>query len=430
MINLTATVFLAVLVWAALGVSCTRDRLHARARAVWPLSVLLLAGLVMLVHATIFGPTLLSDHVSLAGSESWQAASPLIFVVVALLAIVMGPTRSHGPRIQASILLLVACAMAAVALDHVIAFALAWVASAYVFHAALLRSRVDEGAARVFFRYHYTSLFLAVVACGTQLLDRAEAVYLWLAAIAIREAVVPVHGWLPRVMDRAPVGLVVAWVAPQLGVIGHFTAISGIVGTDVRHVIAVVAGLTGLFGAVLSVTQREARRVAAWLVVSQTGLVAFGLESMTDVGVAGAVLMWQVMALATSGFLMTLAAVESRRGALRLSDAAGSFARTPRMAVGFLVLGFSSVGLPATMGFVGEDLLLQGTGEEYPILAFTLIATTALNAVSVLRCFFALFSGSRERVAEPDLTRPEWAVITLAIGLLIVGGCLPRVLLS
>ncbi|HMQ23901.1 MAG TPA: proton-conducting transporter membrane subunit, partial [Planctomycetota bacterium] len=159
---------------------------------------------------------------------------------------------------------------------------------------------------------------------------------------------------------------------------------------------------------------------------SQTALIAFGLENVSVVGRAGAILAWHVMALATSGFLMTLAAIEARRGALSLVAASGCFARTPRMATAFLLLGLASVSLPLTLGFAAEDLLVQGTVQSYPVLGLAVIVATALNGIQVLRCFFALFTGTHVHSGEMDLNRREFAAMTVVLGILLFGGMAPR----
>jgi len=95
------------------------------------------------------------------------------------------------------------------------------------------------------------------------------------------------------------------------------------------------------------------------------------------------------------------------------------------MAVAFLFMGFASVGLPLTLGFVAEDLLVQGSVEEFPVLAFALIIATALNGVSVMRAFFMLFSGSAKHIGERDLTTREAAALTVVMTTLLVTGLFP-----
>jgi NADH-quinone oxidoreductase subunit M len=83
------------------------------------------------------------------------------------------------------------------------------------------------------------------------------------------------------------------------------------------------------------------------------------------------------------------------------------------------------VGLPLTLGFVAEDLLVQGSVQEFPALGFALIVATALNGVSVMRAFFTLFSGSSKHIGECDLTPRESGVITLVMALLLLTGLFP-----
>ncbi|MGB8329719.1 MAG: hypothetical protein WCE62_06295, partial [Polyangiales bacterium] len=78
-----------------------------------------------------------------------------------------------------------------------------------------------------------------------------------------------------------------------------------------------------------------------------------------------------------------------------------------------------------TLGFVAEDLLVQGAVEEFPLLAFALILATALNGVSVIRAFFTLFSGSAKHIGESDLTRRETGALTVLMATLLLAGLFP-----
>ena len=96
------------------------------------------------------------------------------------------------------------------------------------------------------------------------------------------------------------------------------------------------------------------------------------------------------------------------------------------LATAFLILGLSTVGFPLTLGFVAEDLLVQGAVESYPWLALVLILATAFNGITVMRCFFNLFSGSRQDHGERDLTSRENYALTLVIAMLVLGGLVPK----
>jgi NADH:ubiquinone oxidoreductase subunit 5 (subunit L)/multisubunit Na+/H+ antiporter MnhA subunit len=354
----------------------------------------------------------------------WHAAAPFVYLLVGLLAVALAPAASHPPRTLGDVLRLVAVSLAFVAFDTPLPLLCLWALSVAVCARGLGRNAPE--LRRVFFRYQLPGLALAAVGSGLLATGRtAEGAVCWLAAIFAREAIAPFHGWLPLVAERAPLGLLAAFVGPQLGVYAHLALVADVVPHAAAHAFAWAGAATAVLGAAIGLAQADARRAIAWILVSQTGLVAFGLENASDVGRAGAVLTWQVSAIAVSGFLMAAAALEARRGALSLREPGGSFARTPRMATSFLFLGFASVGLPLTLGFVAEDLLVQGSVDEFPALVFALLAATALNGVNVLRAFFALFSGKRDHIGEQDLGVRERLALTLAMGALLLGGVCP-----
>jgi NADH:ubiquinone oxidoreductase subunit 5 (subunit L)/multisubunit Na+/H+ antiporter MnhA subunit len=69
--------------------------------------------------------------------------------------------------------------------------------------------------------------------------------------------------------------------------------------------------------------------------------------------------------------------------------------QAPRLAVFFIELGLALVGLPGTLSFCSQDLLIHGTLETHPQTGLLLPIATAMNAVSVFRLFARLFLGKR-----------------------------------
>lgn len=364
--------------------------------------------------------------ISVGDPHRWVPAFSLISCLIGFTAISLSPIRETRPTTFRRILLLISVALLFLSVRNPIGLAVLWGASAVLTWFELRDLKSSPGIARLFAIYHLPSA--AAFGLGAVLLTQdypAAGLVLLLAAIAIREAVIPLHSWFPPFVQCAPMGVVVAFFAPQLGVYAHMELLRGELPHQLAHGVAAFGAATAVVAAALGLAQTNARRALAFLVMSQTGLVAFGLDTSSSVAQVGALLTWQVLGVATAGFAMTLASLEARRGDLSLRHAAGSFTRTPRMAVAFLFMGFASVGLPLTLGFVAEDLLVQGSVEEFPVLAFALILATALNGVSVMRAFFKLFSGSAEHIGEQDLTRREAGTLTVVMATLLLMGLFP-----
>jgi NADH-quinone oxidoreductase subunit M len=82
----------------------------------------------------------------------------------------------------------------------------------------------------------------------------------------------------------------------------------------------------------------------------------------------------------------------------------------------------ASGGLPLTLGYYGENLLLHGILETHSQLGIVLPLVTALNAFHVLRLFARLFLGrpiQATRGLSDALPRERWA-LTLALLFLLI----------
>jgi len=432
MISIASLFTAAILLITARIVTGTTDPALARHRASWGATIALAVAVIFLVLDVLSGhPTsrVLGFDIGVL-PYGLLAPTNLVTCALGLLTVSMSPLATHPPATLGRILVLLAIAVAFIATQSAAALALLWGLSGWVAWRELRSKTETHATARLFARFQVPSTVLMLAGGVLFAVDAPlPAVIVCLLSIAIREATIPVHGWFPTFVQRAPLGLVVAFIAPQLGVYAHVLLLSGIVPVGLAHGVAILGAVTAVLAAGLGVVQSDARRALAFLVMSQTGLVAFGLENASIVARSGALVTWQVLALATSGFAMTMAALEARRGTLSLRAASGSFERTPRMAVAFLFLGFASVGLPLTLGFVAEDLLVQGSSAEFPLMGFALIIATAFNGMTVMRCFFALFSGTRKHQGERDLTRRESWALTVVMALLLVAGAVPNRLL-
>ncbi len=392
---------------------------------------MVLAGVIALVQLAWHAfelPNLrwLADSLSMPDPHPWVPAFSLITCLMGFTAIALSPISETRPRTFRRILLLISIALLFLSVRHPIGLAVLWGASALITWVELKDLKQAPQIAKLFAIYQLPSAVAFGLGAVLLVQDNVAAgLVLLLVGIGLREAVIPFHSWFPPFVQYAPMGLVVAFFAPQLGVYAHLELLRGELPHELAHVVAAIGAVTAVVAAALGLAQNDAKRALAFLVMSQTGLVAFGLDASSQVAQIGALLTWQVIGVATTGFAMTLASLEARRGNVSLRTPAGSFTRTPRMAVAFLFMGFASVGLPLTLGFVAEDLLVQGAVQEFPVLAFALILATALNGVSVMRAFFMLFSGSAEHIGEHDLTRREAGALTAIMAALLLGGLLP-----
>jgi NADH-quinone oxidoreductase subunit M len=359
------------------------------------------------------------------GAGAWGGL-PAFVSAIGLIAVTLTPVTAVRPRTLARLLLVSAVSLAAGGVGHPVAVCGLWVLSMLPVWLELRAHPSTLGTARVFACYMVPS---AVLIAAAGVLHGAgmplAAVTVLALGIAIPEAVVPFHSWLPAFVERAPLGLAVVFVAPRLGVYTFLWLLRAQLPPGLGEAAAGLGAVTALSAAVLGVAQSRPRRALAYLMMSQSALFFLGFGTTSPVARTGALLMWIVVGLASAAFAMSVAALEARRGDLSLDRPGGNFARVPRLATSYLVCGLACVGLPGTIGFIAEDLVVQGTAAGLPVAGVVLITATALNAVNVVRGCLMLFMGAATHGGEPDLSRREAAVFALVMAWLFVTGVYP-----
>jgi NADH-quinone oxidoreductase subunit M len=186
--------------------------------------------------------------------------------------------------------------------------------------------------------------------------------------------------------------------------------------------IAWLSLVTAVYAAGIALVQRDARRFYCFLFLSHSSLVFVGLETVTAMGLTGALCMWLSVSIAMAGFGLTLRSVESRTGRLSLDEFHGLYSHTPALAALFLVTGLASIGFPGTAGFVGAEILVDGIVHSSPLIGVIVVCVAALNGLAVLHAYFRVFTGV-PHAAKVDLRiRLSERIAVLVITALIIGG--------
>lgn len=333
--------------------------------------------------------------VSLAALGWVEAPASLLLptgALVALAAILVVPHRDASAPALARLLATGGLLAGVILAEGALLVAL-WAASSVPVWLEL-RGRAREDAQVFAIHLGVSTLLLAASVSVTAL--SGWSVPLLLIAVLVREGIVPFHAWVPVLYRRAPLGLAAVFTSGQVGAVllgRHLDAVQAAGG-----VLAGVGLVTALYGAAMATIQQDARSVAGYLVVSQSALVLAGFEDQALLGRTGGVLAIVAVALATSAFVLALAATEARRGELSLARFSGGHDETPWLAGLCLIAGLAAVGVPGSLGFVAEDLVFHATLAERPWVGLAMITATAINGVTILRCTFRLFAGAdRER---------------------------------
>lgn len=235
-------------------------------------------------------------------------------------------------------------------------------------------------------------------------------------AFAIKVPMFPFHTWLPDAHVEAPTAgsVILAGVLLKMGTYGFVRfAMPLYPGAAARlgalFVILAVIGI--VYGALVAMVQKDAKKLVAYSSVSHLGFVMLGLFAGNAMGAAGGVLQMINHGLSTGALFLLVGILYERRHTRLIADFGGIAKAMPAFTALFMIVTLSSIGLPGTNGFVGEFLILLGAFEHWRPLAVVATTGVILAAAYMLWMVQRVFFGPVRHEANQglaDLNLREW----------------------
>jgi NADH-quinone oxidoreductase subunit M len=355
--------------------------------------------------------------------------------VVDCAIVLVAPRRTLVPEAAARLLAGMAATLALFSTAHPVALVSLWGLTILSTWQALRIMPGGRPTARVYALFMAAS-FMAMTA-GTILIvsdppwltggGPAGVVGGWLvaAAVLIRKGLVPVHAWYPALYTGGSWATALVTTIPQ---IATYTAVRLLVGhadgvTTELLVLSWAALLTAVYGGLRALVQRDVRGLVGTLAMSQSALVFAGLAGTVPTELCGALAIWISSGLALTGMGLVAWALESRAGRISIETLQGRFADAPELAAFLLLFGLASLGLPGTLSFVADDLIVSGSLEDRLGVGLLVIIATVCGGIAVVRGWFHVFGGAVEVDAPRHsiLPRERVACISLLVILFALG---------
>ena len=223
-------------------------------------------------------------------------------------------------------------------------------------------------------------------------------------AFAIKVPMFPFHTWLPDAHTEAPTvgSVILAAVLLKMGTYG-FLRFNMPLFPQAAHffvpLFSILAIIGIIYGALVSMMQKDLKRLIAFSSVSHLGFVMLGLFTFTMPGVQGGIIQMINHGLSTGALFLIVGMVYERRHTRMIADFGGLSTPMPVFAAIFMIVSLSSIGLPGLNGFVGEFLILLGTFKTNIVYA-TLAATGVIFAACYMLWMF-------QRVMFGEVTHEE-----------------------
>jgi len=258
------------------------------------------------------------------------------------------------------------------------------------------------------------------------------------AGFAIKVPMFPFHTWLPYAHGQAPTigSVILAAVLLKMGTYG-FVRFSLPLFPDASVImipfITVIAVIMIIYTAMVAYAQEDMKQVIAYSSVSHMGVIVLGTFAMNAEGISGSIFLMLSHGIVSGALFMLVGVIYDRRHTKMMSEFGGLALVMPKYALIFGIILMASVGLPLTIGFVGEFLVLLGFYSVSPMATVLAGTTIIIGAIYMLTLFKRTFFGpitNEKNENLPDLTGKELTALVPLVAIVVWLGIYPKPVLQ
>ena len=234
----------------------------------------------------------------------------------------------------------------------------------------------------------------------------------------------PFHTWLPDAHVEAPTAgsVILAAVLLKMGTYGFLRFSLPLlpkasVDQTIVQILAVLSIIGIIYGALVSLMQKDWKKLVAYSSVSHLGFCTLGIFALNPNGIAGSVIQQINHGISTGMLFLVIGVIYERRHTREISEYGGLAHVMPKFAIVFAIAMLSSAGLPLLNGFIGEFTILQGAFEANRIWAAFAVTGVILGAAYLLWLYQRTMLGqvtNGKNLTIPDMNLREMAVFAAA----------------
>lgn len=253
---------------------------------------------------------------------------------------------------------------------------------------------------------------------------------------AILGGIFPFHSWAPDGHVAAPtaISMLLAGVEMKVGAFAALRVAIMLLPDGMKFwapAVLILATINVVYGAFIAMIQTDFKYVIGFSSVSHMGLVLIGFATLNKDGLLGAGMQMFSHGIMTGAFFAIVGMVYDRAHTRDIARLGGFFYKMPWAAVGFIIAGLVSMGMPGFSGFVAEFPIFMGAWQTAPLVAIIaaigIVITAAYIFLVIRRVFFGTMPAElAEHVG--DVSVLDKVAITLLAVFMIGLGWIPSLM--
>jgi NADH-quinone oxidoreductase subunit M len=247
---------------------------------------------------------------------------------------------------------------------------------------------------------------------------------------AVLGGIWPFHNWSPDGHVAAPTA-VSMFHAGVLMKLGAFAALRvGIMllpqGAQTwQWLIMLFAAIAVVYGAYIAFVQKDLKYMIGFSSVSHMGLVMLGFSTLNQTGLTGAGVQMFSHGVMTALFFAITGMIYDRSHTRQIPELGGMSKIMPFAAIGFIIGGLVSMGMPGFSGFVAEFPIFMGVWGAQWLVAVIASISIVITAAYIMRNIRQVFFGDTPEKLHghmSDITvLDKVAITTLCLFMIVIG---------
>uniref|UniRef100_A0A7C4Q8A3 NADH-quinone oxidoreductase subunit M n=1 Tax=Bellilinea caldifistulae TaxID=360411 RepID=A0A7C4Q8A3_9CHLR len=253
---------------------------------------------------------------------------------------------------------------------------------------------------------------------------------------AILGGIFPFHSWAPDGHVAAPtaISMLLAGVEMKVGAFAALRVGIQLLPEGAQYwapAILLLATINVVYGAFIAMVQTDFKYVIGFSSVSHMGLVLIGFATLNRDGLLGAGMQMFSHGVMTALFFAIVGMVYDRAHTREIGSLGGLVRKMPWAAVGFIIGGLVSMGMPGFSGFVSEIPVFMGAWQVAPLVSVVailgILITAAYIFLVVRRVFFGEIPPELDQ-SVGDVSGKDKLVIGMLSLVMILLGWFPSLL--
>jgi len=174
-----------------------------------------------------------------------------------------------------------------------------------------------------------------------------------------------------------------------------------------------------IYGALVSLMQRDMKKLIAYSSVSHLGFCTLGIFALNPHGLQGSVIQQINHGISTGALFLIVGLIYERRHTREIKEFGGLSNVMPVYATLFMIVMLSSIGLPLLNGFIGEFTILQGAFEANWHWAAWAVVGIVLGAAYMLWLYQRTMFGACDNPKNQVLKDLNWREIMTLVPLIV-----------